>query len=146
MAGTTTATRAPRKPRATAQRTGKAAASTRTTVDAGPPPPTSLPEVPGGALELVDSDTGSAPRDVLFRRNGVEYTVPTRFDAADTLTYLDMVAWQGSDVAVAWAMRRALGDAGMAALMSTKGLSDEALTRLVAVVHNRLTGVDLPKS
>lgn len=143
MAGTTTA----RKPRATTTRKPRATAATKAVnAMAEEIESAALPEVPGGALDLVDVDDAvEVPRDVLFRRAGVAYTVPIRFDAADTLTYLDMVAWQGSDVAVAWAMRRALGDAGMAALMSTKGMSDVTLTRLVAVVHNRLTGMDLPK-
>jgi len=146
MAGTT-ATKAPRKPRATSQRAGRTTAAARKTVAPGVEhTEEALPDVPGGALDLVDEEVPEVARDVLFRRNGVAYTVPVTFFAADTLRYLDLIAWQGSDVAIAWAMRRALGDVGVEALMSVKNMSDEKMTKLVAVVHSRLTGIDLPKA
>lgn len=147
MAGTTTAAkpRAARKPRATAQRAGRTAASTTTVVGPDAAEETPPPEVPGGAVDLVDGPAEVVTRDVLFRRNGVAYTIPTKFTASDTLRYVDLVAFQGSDVAIAWALRHALGDAGVVALMETKNLPDATLSRIVDVVHRRLTGMDVPK-
>lgn len=147
MAGTTaTKPRAPRKPRATAQRAGRATASSTTVVDPGIEHVPDLPEVPGGAVELGRGvSNADVPREVLFTRDGVGYSIPTAFSAAETLRYLDLVAFKGSDVAVAWAMRRALGDVGMVALMDAD-VDDATMERFVEIVHARLTGITLPKS
>lgn len=158
MAGTTTA----RKPRATkpretaaqrrarlgaeAQRAGQTPAASTTTVAPGLEHVPDLPEVPGGAVELTRGTSAlTVPREVLFKRDGVGYSIPTVFSAADTLRYLDLVAFQGSDVAVAWAMRRALGDVGMVALMDAD-VGDDVMARFVEIVHARLTGITLPKA
>jgi hypothetical protein len=94
---------------------------------------------------LEFSSKNEAPaieRDELFSLDGTVYTIPAHFSAGDTLTYVDGLRRYGPDIAAAWALEHALGQAGYTALCS----ADDAtvpraeFAKLIAIVTDRLLG------
>jgi hypothetical protein len=163
MAGTTAARKAttPRRPRRTkaqiaADNAGKAAAlaaeaNTRTVIAPGVVHESvDLPEIPGGAIDFGAPAAEGAtayqrPREVLFRWNGVGYTVPAKFTLLDSMNYVRTASMHGVEVAMVEAMERALGTVAFGVLL---GLADVAevgeaqVQRLVDTVIGRIIGTE----
>lgn len=85
-------------------------------------------------------------RDDLFSLDGTVYTIPVRFAAGDTLMYVDGLRKYGPDIAAAWALEHAIGEAGYTALCNANNatVSHDEFAKLIAIVTDRLLGKAAP--
>lgn len=98
-----------------------------------------LPQVPGGALELVDSDV-EPPREVLFTYRGRTFTIPVEAERGDGMTYAHLLRSAGLSAAVDWAMEMMLGTEGYQAFRAVRGLTQEQCDWVVGIVTSRVAG------
>lgn len=162
MAGTTTARKpratntTPRKPRRTKAEIEAARAAEGTPevsrIAPGVLHTTDAPDIDGGAIDLgsppAEGTTRQRDRVVLFRYDGVGYTIPARFGMLDALGYADVVRREGIDAGLVWTLTMALGTVGFAKLLSLRedpAVGEDQVQRLIDIVIGRVIGVDSPK-
>lgn len=104
-------------------------------------PPTSAPEVEGGAFAVdADAKAPELERETLFYYAGVGVTIPKKFTLVDALNYAHVTRVQGLNAAIDWAMERALGTAGYGILRSAAGITEEQAERCMAIIIGRIEG------
>lgn len=102
-------------------------------------------------IEIITEGEGAQEFDYapepLFTVDGVEYTCPTRFSAADSIAYVDMIMYRGPEAATAWLLKKALGVEAFALIMHNTKVPDSAVNAIVEAVTNRMKyGDTAPKS
>jgi hypothetical protein len=99
-------------------------------------------------IVLTSKKTGEPPKtEVLFSIDGVDYSIPVKFGANVALQFARVVLQRGRDEAVAWALEKALGADGCAALMAFDDLEADDLHKITTVILERMAaGMELPKA
>lgn len=96
---------------------------------------------------LTTNATAPEPeREVLFSIDGIEYTIPKKFSANVALQYARVSLLRGPQDAVSWALEKALGETGYAALMAFDQLEAEDLDTITGVILQRIAAaLEVPK-
>jgi hypothetical protein len=101
-------------------------------------------------LEFTTPKTAKVvQRDELFSLDGISYTIPKRFRAADALGYVTNLRRFGPDVANSIALEFALGEDGYKALVGAgDAITAEDIAVLVHVITSRILGqsVEVPET
>lgn len=112
-----------------------------------PPAPPALPqpEPPETVLDFTTEPDGEEKREVLFRVDGREYTIPVEPSASIALAVMESVARFGDGatgqmMATREALRLMLGDEGYRALLSVPDLKAADFAHLAQVCADRAMG------
>lgn len=85
------------------------------------------------------------PREILFRIDGRDCTVPKAFGPIEMARYAHMIEQFGGDQAAIWALRYALGDESYLAFINlpAEAVSLDDYTKVVRLITGRLVGMEL---
>jgi hypothetical protein len=101
-------------------------------------PPADAPEV--GGIRLKRKAPAKKRHVILFWIDDRPYSVPEKPGAEFALQVLNVIEQRGTEVGVAYMLRRMLGDEGYAALMSYEDLDPDDLATIIRKAHALVNG------